>query len=156
MAAQGWLSEDDAEDALSAADNQGWISEEELIDDGDSSADLDASEQAGSWAEAIGLSDAEYASALPGFARDDGAPVATVHARSHSMARQHGFGGYEGLDSLHKGNGASLHSHSFGDTSPTPSRFRSPTITIQSLERVAAMQCDLEDRERKYRKTGRW
>ena len=72
------------------------------------------------------------------------------------MARQHGFGGYEGLDSLHKGNGAPMHSHSFGDTSPTPSRFRSPTITIQSLERVAAMQCDLEDRERKYRKTGRW
>ena len=72
------------------------------------------------------------------------------------MARQHGFGGYEGLDSLHKGNGAPLHSHSFGDTSPTPSRFRSHTITIQSLERVAAMQCDLEDRERKYRKTGRW
>ena len=57
MAAQGWLSEDDAEDALSAADNQGWISEEEHTDDGDSSADLEASEQAGSWAEAIGLSD---------------------------------------------------------------------------------------------------
>ena len=97
-------------------------------------------EQAGSWAEAIGLSDAEYASALPGFARDDGAPVATVHARSHSMARQHGFGGYEGLDSPHTGNGTLLHNDGFGDASPTPSCFRSPTITMQSLERVAAMQ----------------
>ena len=73
MAADGWLSEDDAEDTLSVADSQGWISpEEEHTDDGDSSADLEAREQTCSWADAIGLSDAEYASALPGSTRDDG------------------------------------------------------------------------------------
>ena len=87
MAAHGWSAD---EDDLSAEPNdgneQGWVSEAEANEDEPEAANLEAGSQACSWAEAIGLSDAEYASALPGFARDDGAPVATVHARSHSMA----------------------------------------------------------------------
>ena len=154
MVVEFWSSAEDDAAHLDAEGAAGWISSGPDEGSGD---DLIACSQPGSWAEAIGISQAdwiEFASPVQEQAHDD--THAPMHASSHSMARQHGFGGYEGLDSLHKGNGAPLHSHSFGDTSPTPSRFRSPTITIQSLERVAAMQCDLEDRERKYRKTGRW
>ena len=83
-------SEDDNEH-LDAEDASGWISSDADEGSGD---DLVACSQPGSWAEAIGISEAYWIESTSA-ARSHEQPHGTnapMHASSHSMARQHDLG----------------------------------------------------------------